>query len=195
MKQEILNLVETNPKKYSVMIKKRPDMLQWVDENTLTKSDYLPARIYSAVYGVSDVCQNGNTKQFKRWGDGFIGCGPTNVCKCARDAMIQKSAQANRSKTDEEQRAINEVRKATMLERYGVEYNSQRQEVLEKLQAPKVTGYALDKLSDKKWLTEQYVNLYRSVSEIANELGVDNTTVKSYLDKNGITTRAYTNYR
>ena len=194
MKQQIIDLTNNHPKHYTVMIRKNPAMMQWIDENTMVTTDYLPARIYSAVHGISDICENGNQKKFHRLGEGFIGCGPAATCKCTRDSIASTLAVVNRSKSPEEKARINELRKATMIETYGYAFNNHRPEVVEKLKAPKISGEALTKLSDKKWLQEEYVNKQRTGLDIAIELNVDTTTVKAYLLKGGFTVRKRSNY-
>ena len=194
MKQQIIEIVTNHPKHYTVMIRKNPAMMQWIDENTLTTSDYLPARIYSAVHGISDICQNGKQKKFLRLGEGFIGCGPAATCKCTRDSIASTLSIVNRSKSPEEKARINELRKATMIGTYGYAFNNHRPEVIVKLKAPKIAGEALVKLSDKSWLQEEYVNKLRTGLDIATELNVDTTTVKAYLLKGGFTIRKRSNY-
>lgn len=189
MREQLQQLLKNYPRHYTNMIKKDPIMMTWIEANTKSTSESFPARIYSAAFDVTDMCTNGNQKKYSGLLLGFTGCGPAPKCKCTRDTIAIKSVQSHAAKSKEEKAASNEVRKTTMIEKYGVGFNTQREEVKEKLQCPKISGYALQKLSDKQWLTEQYENKYRSALELANELNVDPSTIKTYLIKNGITVR------
>jgi hypothetical protein len=79
MKQKILDLVNSKPKHYNLLIKKDAAMMQWVEENAKTCSDNIAARVYSAVNSESDVCEYGKTKKFTRFSTGFSGCGPEKI--------------------------------------------------------------------------------------------------------------------
>lgn len=77
-------------------------------------------------------------------------------------------------------------RRATMRQKYGVEYNSQRSDIKKILAQPKVNAYALAKLTDMVWLKEQYVTNQRTSVDIAQELDCYYGTVIEYLKKHQI---------
>lgn len=79
-----------------------------------------------------------------------------------------------------------EKRKRTMLSKYGVEYNLQREDVKEKLRQPKIEHTAYELLNDVEWLTDQHINKKRTSVEIADDLGVYYGTVISYIRKHNI---------
>ena len=194
MREQLQQILKTHPRHYTIIIKKDQAMMKWIEENTKSNSDSFSARIYSAAYDVSDICVNGNQKKYSGLQLGFTGCGHAAVCKCTRDTIAIRSVQSHASKTKEEKAATNEVRKQSMIQKYGVAFNNHRSDVIEKLQAPKISGIALEKLSDKSWLHEEYVTKQRSGKDIAIELDVDTTTVKSYLQKCGFDIRKRSNY-
>jgi hypothetical protein len=74
-------------------------------------------------------------------------------------------------------------RSKTMLEKYGVEYNSQRAEIKEILSESKIKYSkpdALEKLLDKEWLYKNYITDKRTLVDIAEELDVFYGTVGDY---------------
>lgn len=180
MREQITRLIELRPKHYSLAIKKTPELLKWVEENTLTKHDHLPSMIYSAVKQVSLECEYGNKKKLDRWSSGLKNCGPAAVCQCNRED-ISKGVSNTKLTTDHTE--SNEKRKKTMLEKYGSTTNSQREEVKSILKKPKVSDEAYAKLSDKEWLYREYIEKNRTTSDIAEELGVHYTTVVEYCRK------------
>lgn len=76
-------------------------------------------------------------------------------------------------------------RRRTMLERYGVEYNTQREEIKQNQKSP-LNGNTLSKLNDQDWMKEQFLVNGRSASDMAREIGVHYETVQVYLNKIGI---------
>lgn len=86
-----------------------------------------------------------------------------------------------------DRKVANQKRKATMLEKYGVETNSQRPEI-KKIISEKMTSRYLspdiqEKLNNYEWLYNEYETLGKSASRIAEELQVFYGTVIDYLQK------------
>jgi hypothetical protein len=52
--------------------------------------------------------------------------------------------------------------------------------------APKISDYALEKLSNKEWLFEQRITLKKAIETIGDELGVSHVSVDRWLKKHGI---------
>ena len=77
----------------------------------------------------------------------------------------------------------NEKRKRTMVQKYGVAYNSQREEIKPILQRHKVSKTVAQKLDNKDWLINEYKT--KNASQIANEIGCYYGTVIEYLKKYG----------
>lgn len=189
MKNKILKLVEDKPKHYSKLVKNDPDMLSWVLSNTQILSDHLPSNIYSAIHQVSNVCSRGNVKPFDRASTGFTGCGPANICACTAENISKKVALTKQALTATSKQATNLKRNNTMLKKYGVAYNSQRGEVKQILSKPKIALPIHEKLIDATWLDEEYNVKKRSLSEIADELGIYYSTVGEYCRKLGFDIR------
>lgn len=111
-------------------------------------------------------------------------------CALTSDDRVNNLKQSL-SKVDKQ--SANLKRQETMLKKYGVRFNSQRDDI-KPLLGSKLPKEVLDKLLDKEWLTEQYVTLKKTSVEIAKELGISfYGTVIDYLIKHDITVRHYSN--
>jgi hypothetical protein len=194
MIEKIKELVNAKPKHFHLIVAKDPAMKQWVMENSLIESDRMIEHIYSAVNGITNKCQNGNTKKYVRWSDGFGGCGPASSCKCTRDS-IANGVILTKSKTSQESiNDSNKKREETMLKKYGAKFNSQRAEVKPSISKPKISNDAHILLSDPEWLKAEYVEKQRSLVDIAEELNVFYGTVGEYCAKHGFEIRRRSNY-
>jgi hypothetical protein len=81
-----------------------------------------------------------------------------------------------------------------MNEKYGVSYNSQREEIKPILKKSKLSIDTHNILNDYDWLNKEYEKNKRTSVDIASELDVHNSTVIEYLKKNGFQIRQYSNY-
>lgn len=108
-------------------------------------------------------------------------------CSLKSDSRKEKLSNTKKSYSDERKTEIENKRKSTNLEKYGVEYQSQRDEVKEivgnKSTERQLNEKAQHRLSDKNWLNEEYVNKKRSGVDIANELDTNSDTVMTYCRK------------
>lgn len=77
----------------------------------------------------------------------------------------------------------NNKRRKTMVEKYGCEYNSQRKDIHNIWTKSKLTEIVYSKLSNREWLYNEYVIKQRTATSIANELGINYTTVIDYCNK------------
>lgn len=194
MKTEITKLIAEHPKHYVNLIKRDPAMLAWVSDNTLIQETKLSAVIYSAVHQKTNICKQGNTQSFDRWSTGFIGCGPAATCACTRENIAAKVSATKQNYSAEQHIQINEQRQATMIEKYGTAYNSQRVELKHIWTKPKISADAHEKLTNREWLDTEYNTNTRTLTDIADELGVYYSTVAEYCKKFGFTIRQVTNY-
>lgn len=189
MKETILQLIANRPKHYTLDIKKNPELLRWVNDNSDPAIDHFPTRVYCAVHGVSNVCPNGNRKLVARITEGLQFCGRAKSCKCNKESVSQKVSDTKQSFSKEHNEEINAKRESTMLERYGCEFNSQREEVKDTLRQPKVPEFVYERLSNKEWLETEYITNNRSSRDIAGELGVHFSTVLEYCQRHSIAVR------
>ena len=105
-----------------------------------------------------------------------------------------KAKKVSESKLSQDHTEANDKRKETMLEKYGVEYNTQREEVKEVLRKAKFSDDILDNLTDPEWMEEEYLNKKRTAVDISSELGCDYSTVLEYDRKLGFKIRRTSNY-
>ena len=102
---------------------------------------------------------------------------------CSKECAFNdpdRSRKISESKRKADNKSSNEKRKQTMLERYGVAYNSQRKDIHEKWTKSKLDQAIYEKLSNKEWLKKEYIEKDRSALEISKEIGCDFSTVLNY---------------
>ena len=191
MREQILNLINTKPKHYSLLIKNNQQLLEWVTSNSKIVSDHFPTMIYSAVYGVDPVCKNGKIKKLKRWTQGLITCGPANECLCNRENISNSVKNIKSNYSDLKKQEIEHKRTTTMLSKYGVKYNSQRQEIKTILTKSKLSVNQYSLLSDRSWVEKQYMELKRTAIDIAEELNCHDSAVRRYVALHGFNVRNY----
>jgi hypothetical protein len=78
-------------------------------------------------------------------------------------------------------KAANKKREKTLIEKYGVPFNSQRKEVKEILanvQRNKISNNSRELLDDDKLIIDLYQNKKRSIRYIAKKMGVHDSTIK-----------------
>jgi len=188
-KHQILDLITNKPKHYTKLIKKNKSLMDWIEQNSLIKSDKFIEHIYSAVYQETNICPRNNVKKIHRFNDGWIGCGPANKCECTRETIKQTTIKSKSMVSDLEQKKINQKRKKSMIEKYGVGFNLQRSDVITKLRKSKLKPEIFSKLSDKNWLTMEYLEKKRTADDIASQLNTYSDTVAIYLRKHNIELR------
>lgn len=95
-------------------------------------------------------------------------------------------------KVDHQQALL--VRRQTMVKKYGVEFNSQREEIKTLLKQSKLVGIndtALDILQSKEKLQDLHINQKKSSLTISKELGIYYGTVKDWIEKHNIEYQYY----
>jgi G:T-mismatch repair DNA endonuclease (very short patch repair protein) len=180
MRNQILEIINQNPKTYKHIIKKDVKLWSWIEKNCLVLINHIPSKIYSAVYQESNICKYGNTKKFVRFSSGFSFCGPASDCKCTKESIAQSVKKTKSNYSDYKKQEINKKRSRSMIEKYGVEYNSQRQEIKQIWNKPKINQSVYEKLTDYKWLYNEYVTNDRSAVDIADQLDIYYSTVIEY---------------
>lgn len=113
-------------------------------------------------------------------------------CSSCASKSIEKSIKLRESLTDDIKKSANDKRRKTMLDKYGVEFNSQRNDIKSILSTPKLPKEISTKLLDENWLKEQYVTKRKSLTEIGDMLGIYYGTVGEYLTKHNISIRPST---
>lgn len=194
MREIILDLIKSKPKHYAKIIKNNPQLLAWIRTNTIVQTEHLPSQIYSALYQVSNICPHGKIKQLTRISMGFTGCGPANICQCTKENIALNVTKTKSKWSKEERDDINNKRVNTMIERFGVAYNSQRPDIHDIWKKPKIPRDIFEKLNNYDWLNNEYNVNQRSAVDIAQELNVYYSTVIDYCIKHNFTIRQRSNY-
>lgn len=125
-----------------------------------------------------------------RWADRKL----SNTCSshCANHGS-DKAKKVSISKLSMDSSLSNNKREETMLKKYGVKFNSQRDDVKSILRKSTLNDAVLSKLDDKEWLNEEYNNKQRPSTSIADELGCFYGTVISFCRKHGFQIRRRSN--
>jgi hypothetical protein len=114
-------------------------------------------------------------------------------CSHKSDKRKNKISQTKLDYSDEKKYSIEEKRKQTNLQKYGVEYQSQRPEVSEiissKLSAAQMDPDIKLLLTDFEWMNREYIINKRSAFDIADELDIFYGTVIDHLRKFGFKIR------
>lgn len=102
---------------------------------------------------------------------------------CSKECALKdadRNKKISQTKKGMDSTSSNEKRKQTMLEKYGVEYNSQRKDIHHKWTDSRLDESISNKLEDRDWLYEEYVVKERPSVDIANELGCDYSVILRY---------------
>ena len=194
-KHKIIEIFNRSPKAYIVIIKQDLKLVEWIMKNSQVDTDSpFKTHVYSAYSSETDICSFGNKKKLRRFSDGFIGCGPANICQCTKNNISGSVARTKSNYTDEQNTIINAKRDKTMIEKYGVTHNLKREVVKSKLRQSTLAVQVHEKLTDKEWMTENYIIKERSALDIAKELDIYYGTVIEYCKKLNFKIRQKSNY-
>jgi hypothetical protein len=157
----------------------------------LDEEPTIQTRLYVLKNNVESVsCPVCHKIQLKLNDKGTIG-EPCKKCFDSTPALKRKSMEGRDYAGAKKKRA------QTMLEKYGVEFNSQREDIhhvwTQSKLAKSDTVEALSKLLDRDYLVEKHQVQRLSASAIAKELGVYYGTVVDYLRHHGIEFMLYRN--
>lgn len=121
MREEILKLIKSHPKHYGKMIRNNSAMMEWIDQNKKLQTKDFSMTVYSALYEVNNICEYGNIKKFHGINQGFRNCGTAKNCLCTKNDVSVSVKKSKELITEEQQTIINEKRKQTNIDKYGVE--------------------------------------------------------------------------
>ncbi len=156
-----------------------------------TLTDKINAVIKLEIFEIPkcEICGE-NYRRMVRLDGGGVGLSGECSVECSRKAASVRLRNISLNRDEEKAK---EVRRKTMLKKYGVEYNSQRKEIKETLAKNNFPNREDKKFSNKEWLYNEYTIKGKTIKEIAEELKVDYKTIWGYIKKFNITTRKYTN--
>jgi G:T-mismatch repair DNA endonuclease (very short patch repair protein) len=123
IQQLILDTYNLKPKHFTQILKRNTKILDYLKEHASHLNNFLE-QLYFAVYKTSNLCPFGNVRPLKTF-SGYSFCGRAGVCQCARDSVSKSVSNAKSNYTIEEKEKINDKRKQTTLELYGVSNNGQ----------------------------------------------------------------------
>jgi len=108
--------------------------------------------------------------------------------------LSQKVKESKKAISIESKKAQNDSRQETMIQKYGVPFNSQRQELKHIWEKPKITYEILEYISNRDWLFNEYVIKKRTAVDIAKDFGIDYSTVLTRCRQFGFDIRQTSNY-
>jgi len=188
-------------KEYFIKQNKQP-LWDWFEEQQQIFEGYSNREILLLIsngYTISPKCiVCGNTAKIQV----YSGKSNFSVDYCSLECSHKsnkrkiKISETKKNYTKERLDEIEEKRKRTNLEKYGVEYQSKRQEVKEiiseKLSKHQI-GAKRNNLLDRDWLNEEYNVKKRTALDIADEVEVYYGTVIEYCKKHGFKIRRSSN--
>lgn len=117
---------------------------------------------------------------------------------CSKECSLSspiRAQQISQTKLSIDHTISNNKRSNTMIEKYGVAYNSQRPELKEMLgeksSKNQLHNEAREKLIDYDWVYKNYVLENKTMAELALKLKCDNTTIRSYILKHNLEIQQY----
>lgn len=118
MKNLLISIIaNTNPKNVSQAVKKNVELFTWVMSFGSTS---ISENIFKALGNSIPQCPSGNIRPFKSLTEGYKFCGKTNSCQCAKAAVSAKVSATKSAITIDQQLIINDKRRATTLNKYGI---------------------------------------------------------------------------
>lgn len=191
---KIQEIIKTAPKRFTQILRADPEMVVWIEANSLVVTDNFSEKIHSALNQKDRTCSNGQHRKFLSITKGWGFCGPAKCCKCNAENSSKLLKEIKTSYSTEKKNSVNNKREKTMIDKYGVAFNSQRTEIKKLWCKPRVAEPASKLLTDSVWMHQQYVENQRNLTDIADELGVYYGTVGEYCRKQGFKIRQRSQY-
>lgn len=185
MREEIIKLIEDNPKHYGKMIRRNSEMMKWIEKNKKNNTENFSLMLYCTLHDNDTVCKYGKEKKFYGINKGFRNCGSAANCACTKE-QVSRSVKITKSNiSTDEQKIINEKREKTNLEKYGVKNIGQTDFAKQKHQEFYMNSdnvrIAVDKFKNSMSMrydadNPQKIKLFKEKSEqtLLNKYGVTN---------------------
>lgn len=177
----ITEIVQKNPKTYHRIIKKEPDVLEWLINNH-SFTDYIPEMVYSVLNPEdSAFCGSGNRRKFRNISIGWNRC-DDKFCKDCISKTLSKTAETNLKRYGETnpmknnkvkekikhtlnknpniQLAAVQKRKETLMNRYGVDHYWKTEEGQQKRKESLLNRYGVENPSQNVDLQEKKKNTF-----------------------------------
>lgn len=124
IQQLILDTYKEKPRHFTQILKKNVGVLSYIKENVPTSITGFLEQLYYVVHQDAGICSLGKQKQLKTFA-GYSFCGKAGVCACAKESVSSSVSKSKKEYTTEKKNEINQKRKLTTFEKYGVENNGQ----------------------------------------------------------------------
>lgn len=162
-KEQIITLIKEKPKHFSKIIKNNNELFSLVKD---CYGSSVSEQIYNYLNPNQHTCAYNNTKQFASINDGYRNCGPANKCQCTREQVSTAVSTSKKQYTTEKKEQIQEKRKSTCLEIYGVDNVGQTQKAISAHKELYNNTQAVDNITQKikqtkkeKYGDENYNNI------------------------------------
>jgi hypothetical protein len=141
-------LREENPTRYSKIISRDPDFVQWLKKQVTFVTDHIPEMVYAVLNPDQSVlCGNNQRRKFRNINIGWLGCGDFHCTSCS-ELRKSKAKKTNLEKYGVENPAQNSAVKQkaikTNLLRYGEKFPTQSRSVQEKIKTTNLKKYGVD---------------------------------------------------
>jgi len=180
IQQLILDTYNEKPRHFTQILKRNKNVIIYLETYCSHISNFLE-QLYFAVYRLPNICINGNIMPLKTF-NGYTFCGKTGVCECARSSVSKNVSKSKGGYTLEQISEINNKRKVTILEKYGVINNGQTATAKEAHAAlyadDKKVKIILDQIKNTKlenYGDENYNNRKKYETTCLKKYGVRNT--------------------
>ena len=185
-KEELEQLIINYPKHYASILRSNVDnkydhLLKWINLNTLSDSEFIPEKIYSAINNESNICENGNKRVIKSYPKGWQYCGSAKSCICAKRTISNKCKAAWANFTVNKIKSIVENRISTVKSLYNVDNVGKLQSAINARSEfykdiEKVNGVTTKVKNTKKerYGNENYRNDEKIKETCLKKYGVDN---------------------
>jgi hypothetical protein len=96
MKDQILKLIEENPKNVISMIKKRPKLQLWVERNCDPLCIEFVCKVYTAITDEKILCPcgSGKLRKLRNLKTGFFFCGTAKNCSACKNSVVDSCVKA-----------------------------------------------------------------------------------------------------
>lgn len=192
------NISSTRFRKEYFIKHDKEHLWRWFEEQKEIFPDYTNREILLVISNGHNsppkciVCGNTSKVQVYSGKEKFSVEYCSRKCSLISEKRSQKISDTKHKYTNEQKQEIELKRRNTNIEKYGVEYQSQRDEVKtiisEKLSKSQI-GDTRNILLNKDWLNEEYNVKKRSATDIADELEVYYGTVIDYCKLHGFKIR------
>jgi len=185
----ILNNDKEDIKTRYARVKASSEMMKQLDDFTkIYEPSSFAEKVYILRYGYDD-CQHDKRKNFIDGNVGYRFCGRATSCLCAKDNHSEKIAAAKKRMTADDIRQANNRRKHTCQKKYGVEFNSQHDDVKKKKEETCVRKFGettnLKTETNKKKVRNTNIEKYGC--ESSQQRHISSATLETLNDKETLT--------